>query len=792
MRCTLSIICLFAAAALCAQPAPVVIAPELHIEAGENLELAVPAVTPPAGHRAVLQFLGRQDSPQPGGSLQVLGLTFNGTLLEHDRLVNKDRWATMGSGTPVNWFGGGSWRLLYSPDFVQADGPSDLAYCIIEGKAYEFELDVTDLLEPDGNTLHLRHRRSAPWRTIVLADLQIVFRTPDELPRPTGTAATAPVGPLEFIAPDTAPPPAFTAEMTSGGGIVLRCEGKTYHIESDFSYPGMGPRNTFTSDGTPPSGHPTWTVQEADGLHVRGSCRMYEVRRRLIPGDECLTVEDTIINRTDEDLGVIVRHSHRFPAEEAVEYRLGGIRPIISAMRRYGGGNPSSFVGLRDGGLALLPRDDIFRAHAFNFFEPGVIGIEDGYLAILPRGRHVLRWSVFPVPQGDYYDFVNAARRELGANFTLSGTFAFSHTARWMEDLDPDMAAQWAYNRSVRYVSNVIPRIAMEGGLRYAHGSALLMDDARPAIEKQHQVNEIIKSRHPGALSLTYFHSYISTEPGAIEKYAGTEARKPNGEVYDYHDPIYPLFIPTLENSYGEAMVRVIDMMLDDVGFDGIYWDEMSHSATSWAFDFPEWDGCSAEIDAATGEITRKLSSVTLLSQPFRQAMANRILDAGKALVANGQPLTETMAGYHFPRFVETGTPAHLYAAQLHSPIGLGDHLTEKTAADIAAQISLHLDYGCAYYFYFFDIPLEAPMLTAWMYPLTPMELRAGTIIAQERILTNRPGIYGWGEIGEHEVHVFDQTGYEVEFDYNTFERDGATWTELRLPAGYVAAIVAR
>jgi hypothetical protein len=79
------------------------------------------------------------------------------------------------------------------------------------------------------------------------------------------------------------------------------------------------------------------------------------------------------------------------------------------------------------------------------------------------------------------------------------------------------------------------------------------------------------------------------------------------------------------------------------------------------------------------------------------------------------------------------------------------------------------------------------------MYPITPLELHAGYIIGGERIVTKLSGLYGWGDASAHEVHVFDDTGREVvNFQAPLITEDGKTWTELRVPEDWSAAIVRR
>ena len=52
-------------------------------------------------------------------------------------------------------------------------------------------------------------------------------------------------------------------------------------------------------------------------------------------------------------------------------------------------------------------------------------------------------------------------------------------------------------------------------------------------------------------------------------------------------------------------------------------------------------------------------------------------------------------------------------------------------------------------------------------------------------------GVFGWNDASEHEVHVFDDTGREVEgFNAPQVREDGKTWTEVRLAEDWSAAIV--
>jgi len=773
---------LLASAAFAQAPQPIIIAATDTIPFKQRHDYKVTIPEVPAGYRVLLHFLGRIENPRPAGSANMIRTVFNGTLLGRDRLANKDNDLQMANGTMGQWFDGSAWRLLYSPDFVQCDGPSDTFYAITTGHAYDFELDVTDLVKPGENAVGLQHAWETQFADVVLKDVSIVFRKPEELYTKPGVKPVAPTGPLPFIAPKTPAPLKPRASLSPGGGIVITAGKQTYQIGSDFTYPGG--HNTMAAQSP---GHASWKTTVTDATHATATCQWYDIKREVKPGPVSVDVSDTITNLTDRDLGLIIQHTCQFTPTGQPEYRIGGLKPSLSTYRGAGGGNPTSFVGLGDHSLALMPRDDVFRVHCVNFYDPGRIGIEEHYFALPATGTYTLRWTIFPGASGSYWDFINTARRVLDVNFTLDGCFGFSHWALFMKGITPQAAGEWCRNRSLKYVSNVN---ASDLGL-YVQGTHNFLPQVRKQLEEIRDISNTIKQGCPGSKSMNYFHCYISSEPGAAAQYPDSIVRDANGKQLDYTDPRYPIFMPTLTNSYGKAMEKLLSLWLDDLKFDGIYWDEFAYSKSPLMYDWPEWDGHSALINETTGEIAVKVSFQTLVSQPWRMAMVKRILDRGAPLIANGEPLTETEMQVHFPHFVETGNQAALYDTHLFSPVGLSNSMTEQKPEGFAANMRKHLDYGCVYYYYHFNPPMPHPMLTAYMYPITPAELHEGYIIGKERILTNRAGVYGWGDKSQHEVHVFDEKGDPVaDFKAPTVTKNGATWTELRLPVGYVAAIV--
>jgi hypothetical protein len=76
------------------------------------------------------------------------------------------------------------------------------------------------------------------------------------------------------------------------------------------------------------------------------------------------------------------------------------------------------------------------------------------------------------------------------------------------------------------------------------------------------------------------------------------------------------------------------------------------------------------------------------------------------------------------------------------------------------------------------------------MFPFTPIELHSGVLIGEERILTNRSGIFGWGDKARVKVYAYDEGGRAVQLEPDIVSDDKQTLVKLRLPPRYVAAIV--
>lgn len=734
----------------------VAILDELRLEQGQSADRTFLAPDVPAGREAVIALSARLDHAKVAGHHPGLTVRLNGQALAGDRLVGKPLRVTSRGGRVYSMYAGDRLATYYAPDFTSAD--NDAFYGLADNvKACEFALRVTDLLRPGENTLTIVNS-CGPQVTnpLVVGEVRLEFRVP---PPPEREKAGPPTGPLPVCEPAAEQRTAYDLQQPASHRIEVSVGGETFVVESRFSIP-----------------KPAW---------VHGSNEFFDHARTIEQTPEAIVVRDTFTNRSGEDLMLQQRHEVAL-GNRLEALRLAGLVQPAKVGKLSEPANPTTFAATARAGLGLLPLSDVFRCHVTNYATGEVAGLADEQFILRAGTTYTAEWAIVPVASPGYWAFLNAARRLLDVNFTLEGAFAFLRA-------DPRLVGKWSDDqvqtfidyKDARYVCASIGWPYYQGHI--PHGTAFQELDYSEYLKEFERRRRVA----PNALNLIYFHCFIDVHDEAPEKYADSRLLRPDGTQADYGESFYRIFLPTETTSYGPAVARNVDIILDTIGADGVYWDEHEYSRYQYHYGEP-WDGVSGDADPKTLGIARRKSSVTLLTEPWRLKLVDRIVGTGHALVGNGAPYTRAMLAKRFPCFVETGSITNCTLAQLYSPIALGDHLTERSETDAYRTMLAALDYGCVYHWYN-DVTVVPTHhhLTRYMYPITPLELHEGYLIGAERIVTNRSGLYGWGDDSEHEVHVFDDRGVEVEgFAAPLVRRDGKTYTELRIGEGWSAAIV--
>jgi len=756
-------------------PTPINVQEEAVIGQGEAETLEFDVRDTNQDYNTILSFQARAENKGYAGGSHFLKIFLNEKEVTSDYLINRGKQFSFANGKIIHAFTSKGFFLYYAPNFNKI--PESCPYFSPDTEVMQFEFKVNDFIQKGENVLKLHHC-SAASAHVAIAALKIIHRGKSAS---DATEKTTDVTPLSVIKPEQTFKVPYTVKITSGGAIKINLEDQQYIVESSFTEPGCAVLVLNDSSGTD-----NWKVRPGASTVIADG-KYYSLHRQIIAQDECIEVRDTFTSKTTENTGIILRHEVK--VETMNKLYLAGLSPYSLSGVCSEPQNPTTIMISEKGSLGLMPEDDVFRVHSQNYCQDKTGGIADNQFVLRGGSSYTFKWSVYPSKNKTYFDIINSIRRKTGVNFSIKGSFSFiapreaTLTNYPNVNTPTEKIVQWLNNKSARYA------VGMIGYDKYKnlppHGTSFPL-----TVNREKYKNFFAKVRTaPGVLTGIYFHCFISVREGDKDDYRNARILLPNGQQGDYRNPIYPMYFPTLENSYGKAIAKNVDIILDEIGCDGVYWDEMDVSAHHYHFGDP-WDGFSGIIDPVSYTINGYKSSVALLSNPWRIKMVQRILKAGKFLIANGAPITETMAALHFPRFVETGSISASFRSHLYTPIALGDHLTEKNELDAYKQMVISLDYGMVYYWYADKIWPTHKTLTEYMFPITPMELHKGHIIGKERILANHSGIYGWGDNSTHEVHVFNDLGIEIPWPAKTVENDGMKFTEVRLPAGYAVAIV--
>ncbi len=759
----------------------------------QSREWTFPAAAPDKG-RVVVEFRNRIDYPTASGWCPCWQIFVNGTPLSSAATRSETRLLNRPYSIASRWYGAyradnssDKWYALYLPDFKTAENQ----FVPPTSEATRTVLDISDVVRTDGtNVVTLRvGGLSGSFYTannITNHKPQVVFsgiRVYSD-----GVQTRLPRAERKVLRATVAPPVVteFALERSDAAlGVAVQCASVA--VRSAFTIPGGG---------------------EVDmGGRESLDTPFYSVARRVAVRGNRIDVFDTFVSKTNALIGVKVRYEIPQKGFDPV-YVAGDSSP--GAEEFQGGRHPSVF-GVRTGkgcSVALLAQDDVFRVQNVQYCKGGVFGIRTDGLALKPGEPRTVEWSIYPVASEDYYDFVNAVRRDWDVNFPIDGCFNLSmncfhsYSEKSCKNLERHMGLSmdsfgchiWSHlGGKYKAYKDVI------------FGMGMNSPKVRVRIDSKHAVEEdpvvvhrfirecIANARKytPRMKVLTYMHNQISV--GVDDgKYEDCRMVNAKGVRMNYNGgPTQKLFVPTADNLFGRDYMKLIDWTLDSFDLDGIYHDELNHCNSRLYYGTNMWDGATVELDESNN-VVRKLSYVCLLKLGFTLNMFDHILNRrGKILVGNFSPETRSERRFRFPRFEETYSSRWIALSHLYTPIQLGDMLTyANTPKDMAADQRMALMRGALYYHYCGST--GCPSLTSKMFPFTPVELHGGWLVGKERILTAVSGEFGWrGEKPDVEVFVFDDLGREVkDYPYSVTDTPQGRIFTLELKPDHCAAIV--
>ena len=737
----------------------------------------------PVGKQVRLCLDGRIEWGSLGGSTGALIMTVNGKGLKGRHLINKPLKFVMRNDQDLAWTSedGYGYRLMYSPDFSdKLKTDETYEHGIPNTDPYHFVWDITSYVQVGANSVTVAAPQSMSF-SLRLRDVAVEIGDPlpplSETVKPTQETVTPGPNDLlrEYVPKPLVEIPAAIGVSTDGS-IRFRVGERDFSVRSRTSLPKGKWSGESRSEGV-------WSsLRRGRSFTSRWSETDYAIERQVTLHSDRISVADTIRNTSNMLIGLILEARLQLP-EKPIRTLLAGHVPK-RLKQRSSAAHPtaiSEFEGLT---IGLVAEDDIFRVHARMLVEDDTLVLSDPRLGIPPGKEHKLEWSIYAVPDGDYWDMINAIRRNWGSNVALRGPSKWLHPSGIPGRAD--QAKLWLQEASMVVLCNPIFGTEEERKQRISiqHGTALSL--CQGWCEQAASAVRVLKEADPSVEAFVYTHQNLCTEPGHEKKYQDSRALDDRGKRATTVYVASPsLLLPTLEDSYGKALMAVQRNIVERLDAN-IYIDEITASNVPafGAYD-DMWDGCTVAIDPRSHAVTGKLSSAILLMQPWRAALMEYLKAKGKTVIANGPHYTRTMLDWPVQCFVESGPGDNIITgAHLSHPLCLVHYSGPPTQARYNAARQLLDRAGIL----FVPFAADAPV-----FPITPIELHAGVVIGEERILTNRSGRFGWGDDSSADLFVFDGEGQRVASPNAREVRQGGTvMVELRLPADHMAILVRR
>ena len=581
------------------------------------------------------------------------------------------------------------------------------------------------------------------------------------------------------LLPPRVTPPPYSLDVTDQGELTVDIGGTPFRIGSTFSYPDGGDNAMPTGTGA----EPEWTVtaRQIDDRtwSVRGEGAYYTIQRRVRAAATRIEIEDTLVNRTDDLLGIILSNH--------IDLRgIDGANPILHA-------NPTVFAQHKGRGLGLIALDDVYYLQLNNRFYNGLLELRDEHFGLEKGASYTVRWAAYPTATDNYFDFINQLRHDEGINGRAEGGLTLS--TGWATLSDEEVRNKGLGYLSQCYLTRITsdPVISIEGWEFMEYPEVM---------ERIKRTLVASRSKHPGLK--TGFHVahslYAMNDP---DRFADSQAITASGgqvmyggNTMEYYGKYFSkelvednwrwwIFVPTLTNSFGKLMLKGADVMIEELGANFIWADGFIEGYVKGGYVYNMFDGHSVDIDPATRRVTRRKANVTLTALPVLKEVARKFDRAGGRLVSNGRPGPPPYWKENVVTSNETGGGDQvpiggMYLGKTVTP--LGNPRVIHGERDVYLDALAKLDYGALYFFYGETDHrpgghnyISRETLVTRMFPITFDTIQPGTVRGLERIVTRRSGVYGWPDDHQlHMVYLYDARGRRVaNRSYSTVDETG-------------------
>jgi len=568
----------------------------------------------------------------------------------------------------------------------------------------------------------------------------------------------------------------FNVKVTFYGGVEIRIENtdEKWMIESYFSTPKVGFNKLSISkiDKVEKKWNPCVKWLSIKKVRIFAKGQYYSIVRIINIKQNKIVIRDTFENNTNKVIGIIIKNVVT-TYEKLISLTLAGVP--VSLNYKYNdecSENPTLFLKTSKSSLGVVVIDNVYRLQLkLRALKNGGI-LETDQFGLAPGNSYTLVWEIYPLTQGDYYDFINILRREWKVDFKIDGPFDFMFVNYILKTPD-NMLKEFLTRKKLRFIA-LNPWIDLKFGFDYKK-SLKKYKDAIKKIKKVSPKTKVLLCIQPVIMNpvnkykLNQYPYRDSLVIGLDDKpvldsrftsvaYIPKEKIKEGWALYWHY--------PMLTNSWGKKIEKDVEFALDEVGADGVYIDTFSYAQHRyWArYTYDKWDGHTVDIDPNNFTVIRKYADLSLLTLNFRKNLVTKIKRKGKIIIANTQPATFDEQELKFIRFWEFWRPENFYRVHLYTPIALdyqyGRLLPfEKTPKGFIKRVVQHIMYGVLPYYYYTEKASYAVMNR--IFPITPIEIHKGYIIGKRKIITVISGYFGWGDNTHAKMYIYDKYGNE-------------------------------
>lgn len=575
-------------------------------------------------------------------------------------------------------------------------------------------------------------------------------------------------------------------------GIQLRRGKDLFYIDTFLSYPNGG-KNMLSTAGAPilKKKEPEWKPQvkiDGDTITVTAQGKYYSLVRKLICKENVVHVRDTIKSLSNDILGIIYNNYLVTGTIPKAIYKHGALEPITpwKGNHDYPATNSTMFVQLAQGGLGLFVEDNIFKLQCEYSVKGNLLNYTTEHLGFAPHSEYTLEWNLYPLQEGDYFDFINQVRDYLGVNnHTIPGAISWPINIK-------DNAVKKQYMANLGFK---IPAIYWFDYDSFDPQDATTEQRLAPCFREYQKHKAFDPAMKPVFMwqnNYTRCNYKDMKEPffpdSCVIEPDGTRAIKSLGWRSGQNGYFTERYFH-VDNTYYKYAMEVLPKMLEK-DITGIYFDTPNHIQKAYSrFTYDRWDNHTVDIDPVKYTVTRKYADLCLISGPARINIAKLITASGKYMYYNNPPLLkEMMKVPNCVYMIEGDTVLQLGTLHLTVPLAFGEHSEynspykplygrRKTwlgAEDFMDDICWKIRNGVLYNAYrppfgqkgekVSSAVLDHEYPLAYMYPITVTDIHAGWIRGKERIITIDSGTFGWKntEKTNIELRLFDKTGRNI------------------------------